>query len=80
MRIHMTEGQSPKTSVSVRQRKIKDPLHVRAASVWGKGSLPTRRGVPRSEAVYEQDLSRATASIPSPRVSQRSRLDLSEQG
>lgn len=60
------DGWSGAVQVSARHRETtKEPLYIKAASEWsGKGSLPTRRGVPRDEAVYEQDLSKAAATAP----------------
>lgn len=62
------DGWSDEVQVSARHRETtKEPLYIKAASEWsGKGSLPTRRGVPRDEAVYEQDLSKAAAAVPKP--------------
>ena len=59
-------GWSGAVQVSAQHRETtKEPLYIKAASEWsGKGSLPTRRGVPRDEAVYEQDLSKAVPTTP----------------
>ena len=62
------DGWSGAVQVSAQHRETtKEPLYIKAASEWsGKGNLPTRRGVPRDEAVYEQDLSKAAAAVPKP--------------
>ncbi len=45
----------------------REPLYLKASGAWqGKGCLPTRTGVPRPEADYEQDLSRAVLTAAPP--------------
>ena len=59
------DGWDSAAPVGIRHRNVTEPLYIKAAAVWsGKGSLPTRRGTPRSDAVYEQDLSRAATTLP----------------
>ena len=51
------------TPVRIQQRQTKEPLYVKASAAWsGKGRLPTVGGVPRDEAAYEQDLSKAATA------------------
>ena len=66
-------GLGAKAPVIMKQRPTKEPLYVRAAAEWsGRGRLPTHGGVPREDAVYEQDLSRATtAEVPETRPRRR---------
>jgi transcriptional regulator with XRE-family HTH domain len=53
--------------VETSERRTKDPLYIKAAAAWaGKGLLPTRQGVLRTEANYEQDLAKAAAAITAP--------------
>lgn len=50
----------------VRETK-KEPLYLKASGAWaGKETLPTRTGVPRSDADYEQDLSKAVSAATLP--------------
>ena len=53
-------GVIAQTLVETRIRETeKEPLYLKASGAWhGKGKLPTRAGVPRSDADYEQDLSK----------------------
>jgi transcriptional regulator with XRE-family HTH domain len=52
------------TPVSMHQRQTREPLYVKALAEWtDKGSLPTRAGVPRDDAEYEQDLSKAATAL-----------------
>jgi len=56
-----------KNRVSTQMRATKEPLYVRAATAWaGQGQLPTRRGIPRVDSEYEQDLSKAVAAVALP--------------
>lgn len=57
-------------SIDTRVRTTKEPLYLRASGAWeGKGNLPVRAGVPRLDADYEQDLSKAAPTAePSARV------------
>lgn len=53
------------TPVTVQERQTKEPLYIRASAEWtDKGHLPTREGVPRDSAQYEQDLSNAASGVP----------------
>ncbi len=55
-----------------RARPPKDPFYIRARAIWGgRGNLPTRRGVIRDEATYEQDLSKAAAAPEPPKRPRR---------
>ena len=51
-------------TVRTRQRTTREPLYIKAAAAWvGKSLLPTREGVPRTEADYDQDLAKAATAI-----------------
>ena len=61
------------TPARMQQRQAKEPLYVNASAEWsGKGRLPTRGGVPRDDAEYEQDLSKAATAV-SPEMRPRRR-------
>ncbi|WP_419920033.1 helix-turn-helix domain-containing protein [Candidatus Poriferisocius sp.] len=66
-------GIVPQTRIQTHVRETeKVPLYLKASGVWqGKGSLPTRAGVPRSDAEHEQDLSKAVPSVASPATPRR---------
>ncbi len=56
------------TRIETRVRETeKEQLYLKASGAWhGKGKLPTRAGVPRSDADYKQDLSKAVPAAAPP--------------
>jgi transcriptional regulator with XRE-family HTH domain len=56
-------GVIARAPVTFRHRKHGKPLYLRAREVWsGRADLPTRSGVVRDPAVYEQDLAAAAVT------------------